>query len=107
MMFLAKFDIHSACWRGDLGEVKRYLKAGGDIEKKNSVSSLTAGLSSYLIFQNGDTPLSLACLNGNTEVASLLIEKGASLESRNNVRSCCDPISSHHSEWKYSSVLCL
>jgi hypothetical protein len=27
-------DIDSACERGDLEEVKRYLKTGGDIEKK-------------------------------------------------------------------------
>jgi hypothetical protein len=35
-MFLSRYfiDIHSACERGDLEEVKRYLKKGGDIEKK-------------------------------------------------------------------------
>jgi hypothetical protein len=37
-MFLSRYfidiDIHSACERGDLGEVKRYLQKGGDIEKK-------------------------------------------------------------------------
>jgi hypothetical protein len=35
-MFLSRYfiDIHSACERGDLKKVKRYLQAGGDIEKK-------------------------------------------------------------------------
>jgi hypothetical protein len=35
-MFLSRnfIDIHSACKRGDLKKVKRYLQAGGDIEKK-------------------------------------------------------------------------
>jgi hypothetical protein len=32
--YLIDIDIHSACKRGDLEEVKRYLLAGGDIEKK-------------------------------------------------------------------------
>jgi hypothetical protein len=46
---MASINIHDACKRGDLGEVKRYLEAGGDIEKKDSVSSFPAsGLSAHL-----------------------------------------------------------
>jgi hypothetical protein len=46
---MASINIHSACMRGDLGEVERYLEAGGDIEEKDSVSPFPAsGLSSSL-----------------------------------------------------------
>jgi ankyrin repeat protein len=45
-------------------------------------------ISSHLS-QNGNTPLILACLNGLTEVALLLIEKGASIIHQNKVRVAC------------------
>jgi ankyrin repeat protein len=77
-------NIHSACKRGDLGEVKQYLELGGDIEKQDGVSSLFPYLPSHLS-QCGYTPLSLACYYGHAEVASLLIEKGAMLEHQDNV----------------------
>jgi hypothetical protein len=108
-------DIHSACERGDLGEVKRYLKAGGDIEKKkvslfNPSSLIQRHLSPLIsshLSQNGETPLILACSRGHTEVALFLIKKGASINHQNKVRVAVpDPLSSL-SGWRDSSDISL
>jgi hypothetical protein len=85
--------MHIACRRGDLGEVERYLEAGGDIEEIIVSSFPASGLSPHLS-QLGNTPLSVACRWGHTEVVSLLMEKGASLESQDNVRYACCVIQS-------------
>jgi ankyrin repeat protein len=90
-------DIHSACERGDLEEVKRYLQAGGDIEKKkvtlfNPSSLIQRHLSPLIsshLSQDGDTPLLYACAYDHTEVALFLIEKGASINYQNSVRVAC------------------
>jgi hypothetical protein len=42
---MASIHIHDACARGDLGVVKIYLEAGGDIEKKDFVSYFPASAS--------------------------------------------------------------
>jgi hypothetical protein len=83
-------DIHSACERGDLEEVKRYLQAGGDIEKKKVLIQrhLSPLISSHLS-QDGETPLIYACRYCHTEVALFLIEKGASINHQDNVRVAC------------------
>jgi uncharacterized protein len=90
-MFLSRYfiniDIHSACERGDLGEVKRYLKKGGDIEKEK-VGPLTLFPSSA-VSKDGETPLTWACYKGHTEVALFLIEKGASINHQNKVGVAC------------------
>jgi ankyrin repeat protein len=95
-MFLSRYfiDIHSACERGDLEEVKRYLKKGGEIEKKkvtlfNPSSLIQRHLSPLIsshLSQDGNTPLTVACCNGHTEVALFLIEKGASINHQKTVR---------------------
>jgi hypothetical protein len=46
---MGNINIHDACERGDLGEVERYLEAGGDIEKEDWVSSFPASGLSLLI----------------------------------------------------------
>jgi ankyrin repeat protein len=92
--FLQKsMNIYTACRIGDLGEVKRYLETGGDIESS----------------QGGWTPLVFACRNGHIEVVSLLIENGASFDHEDNVKDafCSDPIFSHLSGWMDSSDICL
>lgn len=55
-------DLLVAARRGQLAEVTKLLAAGAPIEAKN---------------QYGATPLYLAVFNGHTEVAKLLLEKGA------------------------------
>jgi ankyrin repeat protein len=95
-------DIHSACKRGDLEEVKRYLKAGGEIEKKkvplfNPSSNAISPLISSHLSQDGHTPLTVACRYCHAEVALFLIEKGASINRQTNVR-VASLISSHLSQ---------
>jgi hypothetical protein len=55
-------DLQVAARRGQLAEVKKLLEAGAPIESKN---------------EYGATPLYMAVFNGHTEVALLLLEKGA------------------------------
>ncbi len=55
-------DLQVAARRGQLAEVTKLLEAGAPIESKN---------------QYGATPLYLAVFNGHTEVAKLLLDKGA------------------------------
>ncbi|MBI2689404.1 MAG: ankyrin repeat domain-containing protein [Acidobacteria bacterium] len=55
-------DLQIAARRGQLAEVKRLLEAGAPIESKN---------------QYGATPLYMAVFNGHSEVAALLLDKGA------------------------------
>jgi len=55
-------DLQVAARRGQLAEVKKLLEAGAPLEGKN---------------QYGATPLYMAVFNGHTEVALLLLEKGA------------------------------
>ena len=43
---------------------------------------------SLSILQNGRTPLFLACRNGHTDIAKLLIENGASMDVKDRVRCC-------------------
>jgi len=55
-------DLQVAARRGQLAEVKKLLEAGAPLEGKN---------------QYGATPLYMAVFNGHTEVAMLLLDKGA------------------------------
>ena len=55
-------DLQVAARRGQLADVKKLLEAGAPLEGKN---------------QYGATALYLAVFNGHTEVALLLLEKGA------------------------------
>jgi hypothetical protein len=55
-------DLQVAARRGQLAEVKKLLEAGAPLESKN---------------QYGATPLYMAVFNGHTEVALLLLDKGA------------------------------
>ena len=43
-------------------------------------------LSHALLPQSGSTSLILAALRGHVEVASLLLQRGADIEAKNNVR---------------------
>jgi hypothetical protein len=70
---LVMINIHSACRRAQLEEVKRYLEAGGDIEKKDTVSPRAS-------------PLSEACASGRVDIASLLLDNGANISHRDDVR---------------------
>ena len=54
---------------GNLDEVKRLIKAGADVNAKNTI--------------RGDTALMIAAENGHTEVAAALIKAGADFNAKN------------------------
>jgi hypothetical protein len=68
-------DIWTAASQGNLQAVKRYLVAGGDVNATVDVPGVPA---------SGATPLHLAVLADQREIAELLIENGASLGTRAN-----------------------
>ncbi len=63
-------DLWTAATAGDIDAVRRHLAAGAEIDAKES--------------RGENTPLALASFAGHTEVAELLIEKGASLTIKNH-----------------------
>lgn len=63
-------DIWEAVMLGDGDAIERYLTAGGDVNARNPTS--------------GATPFHVACFFGRPEVATLLLDAGASLEPTNN-----------------------
>lgn len=80
VVFSAQFpfsQLHYAAYRGDISAVRSELAAGEDIDD---------GASSYNWFgmEPTDTPLTLACASGETEVVQFLIDSGADLEIQNS-----------------------
>lgn len=63
-------DIWTAVAEGDVATVTQYLGSGGDVDAKEP--------------QGGGTPLIVAALVGQTEIARLLIENGADMEAKNS-----------------------
>jgi len=65
----SRITIHDAARDGNIEAVKQHLAAGTDVNTKND--------------RNGWTPLHWAALYGRTEVAELLIAKGAGVNAMN------------------------
>ena len=63
-------DIWTAAATGDSGAIERHVAAGTDIDAKDPAG--------------GASPLIVAALYGQTEVAEVLIGNGANVDSRNN-----------------------
>ena len=63
-------DIWTASAKGDVAAIKQNLAAGTDLNSKQS--------------NDGSTPLMAAAMFGQTEAATLLIQKGAKTNARNN-----------------------
>ena len=63
-------DIWNAAAEGNIEAIKQHISAGTDLNAKEPT--------------NGGTPLMGAALLGQTEAASLLIEKGAEVNAKNN-----------------------
>lgn len=66
----AGVDIHGAIERGDLDSVTKYIKSGGDLERKD---------------WDQCTPLHIACAGGFTQIVQLLISKGANINARTRI----------------------
>mmetsp|Transcript_40802 Transcript_40802/g.53764 ORF Transcript_40802/g.53764 Transcript_40802/m.53764 type:complete len:163 (+) Transcript_40802:110-598(+) len=64
-----KINIFYAAVSNDLDNVRRYIDAGGDINKRDSVN---------------DTPLHKACQGGKLEVAKYLVQHGSDPFLKNN-----------------------
>ena len=63
-------DVWAAAGQGDLEAIKKHVSAGTDLNAKEP--------------GGGSTPLMVAALFGRTKAVGLLIEKGATLDVRNN-----------------------
>ena len=96
-------DIHAAVVTGDLEMVKRHIKAGTDLNEKDSVGGSTplisatvfgkteiaqalieAGVEIDMTNNDGSTPLYCAAFFGRTSILKSLVEKGADYSIRNN-----------------------
>ncbi len=69
----ADMDIWTAASQGNLDAVRRYAASGGDVNVRLDAPGIPA---------SGLTPLHLAVLTNQVEVAELLIERGADLAAR-------------------------
>jgi hypothetical protein len=67
-MTYRRIDVHKAAERGDTNALRRYLDAGGDVQKRDE--------------QFRATPLHWACLRGRREAAVALLEAGAPVDAR-------------------------
>ncbi|MFT5095319.1 MAG: hypothetical protein ACI93T_004166, partial [Porticoccaceae bacterium] len=65
-------SVFDAAGSGNIDAIKQHIAAGTDIEQKQPGT--------------GSTPLIIACVMGQTEVAEALIEAGAAIEAQNNER---------------------
>jgi ankyrin repeat protein len=65
-----EMDIHMAVMSGNLEVVKQHIEAGTDLDKKDAMS--------------GSTPLITAASFGKTDIAKVLIDRGADLSIKNN-----------------------
>ncbi|MEM6474473.1 MAG: acyltransferase family protein, partial [Planctomycetota bacterium] len=64
-----QIDVWKAVAVEDIDTIRRYVEAKGDLESKDPF---------------GSTPLHIACFFGRAEAANVLVDAGASLDSRNN-----------------------
>jgi hypothetical protein len=62
--------IHDAAKQGNIRTITELLNAGADVNSRDALNF-------------NDTPLTFAALYGKTDVAKLLIERGANIEARN------------------------
>ncbi len=71
---------------GNLEVAEELLKHGAKLEVANKVRRASRSCESWhfygLASQDGATPLTIACANGKTELAKLLIAKGANMEAK-------------------------
>ena len=94
--------IVAAYW-GQTEATSMLLDRGANIEAKDNVcvhaiSSLSLKAALFLFnvndcfvvvsFKDGHTALIFAAFNGNTEVASILLDRGANIEAKDNVCVC-------------------
>ena len=63
-------SIHDAVGAGNIEAIKQHLAAGTDVDSKS---------------RYGDTPLRIAAINDQKEIATLLITKGADVNAKNNL----------------------
>ena len=62
-------NIFSASQRGNTEDVERFISEGADVNKKDN---------------NGDSPIHLSALYGRTETVKLLLDRGATIDVKNN-----------------------
>ena len=60
-------SIHDAVGAGNIEAIKQHLASGTDVDSKSKY---------------GDTPLRIAAINGQKEIATLLITKGADVNAK-------------------------
>lgn len=60
--------LRQACKAGDIKEAKKYIKKGADVDYAD---------------ENGYTPFHIVAINGYTDIAKLLLAKGANPKAEN------------------------
>lgn len=81
--------LHSAVAKGDAAAVKLLLDKGADVSKKrrnddsrNPYRMQTQGFEQFISSEAGGTPLFYAVLSGKTEIAEMLLGKGAKADAQ-------------------------
>ena len=70
---IIKGSLHGDCERGDIEGVKRHLADGADVNAKRKSNDILC---------DRETPLHIAAFEGHTEIAELLIARGADVHAK-------------------------
>lgn len=77
-------ELFRAIERGDFSEVSKMVREGADIESRSKTQGIVSNVMFRVPYAAGSTPLHAAALLGHTNIAELLLLKGADPNIRNS-----------------------
>ncbi|MFN7114595.1 MAG: ankyrin repeat domain-containing protein [Alphaproteobacteria bacterium] len=77
-------ELFRAVERGDLAEVRKLIDDGAEIDSRSKSQGITSSVMFRVPYAAGSTALHAAALLGHSQIAELLLEKGADPNIRNN-----------------------